>query len=230
MVKKNRILGRQKKDYSDDGEKAVSIMIQEKVRETETIFNYNSLDISSIDKETLISLEKDMIFQGKRLGDIGYIIGSNLEKAREIFKKYSTVEGDPESFVGWYQSMGLNKDQVYLFRGRYKLCLQQPSYRENILALSDRAVKEVITKNTPAQILEKVLKGDLKTGKDIKRAKEEFKISSVLEIEKNEEENIKRKEKEILLLKKDIKERENIIKNLYAQLSNLEKELKELKK
>lgn len=242
MVRANRLLGRSKKNYEEETTEALSIMTQDEIREEVLNFNYESLGISLEDKRNLIDIEKDMVFQGKRLGEIGYKIGENLEKARNIFKKYSTTDGDPDSFVNWYSAMGLNKDQAYLFRGRFKLCINKPKYKENILALSDRAIKETITKDIPEPVLEKVLVGELKTGKDIKKAKEEFKISSTLEISEIEskiigtveivddnEELILKKEREISYLKRDIKEREQALRKLYKELSDLEKEVDNLK-
>lgn len=138
------------------------------------IYNYSSLAIDDGDKGTLISLEKDILYRGKMLGEIAYKIGDSLERAKGVFKKYSTIEGDPESFVTWYSTLGLNKDQVYLFRGRYNLGLDNPKYRDRIIALSDVAIKETINNKTPVEIKNKVLEGKLNSGSAIKKARVEI--------------------------------------------------------
>lgn len=239
MVKKNRLLDRKKVDYTVETKNAVSIMTQNELRSIKSNFNYSSLEISEFDKENLISLEKDIVFQGKILGEVAYKIGKNLENARNILKKYSKSNDESETFVKWYQSLGLNKDQVYLFKGRFNLCLNNPNYKENILSLSDRAIKEVIVKDTPEVVVEKVLVGELTTGKEIKKARDDFKISSMLEKEKEEileiisnDDNfykIEEKEKEINIKILEIEEKTLELKKLKKELLNLKQELKKLK-
>lgn len=213
---------RKKKNY-DLNEVSIESLYQ-------PIYDYTSLEIEEIDKGELILLEKDLSFQGKRLGEIAYKIGESLEKAKGIFKKYSAGEGDPESFVGWYNTLGLNKDQVYLFRGRYNLCLEHSQHQERILSLSDVAVKETINTKTPLEIRELVFRGELKTGSAIKKARAEIvenQSSRALEssrddvleaeiVETEEDVNI-RLDKELEFIDRDIRERERNLKKLYSK-------------
>jgi len=207
------------------------------------IFDYSNLELEIQDKDKLISLEKKIVNEGSKIGEIACKIGESLELAREVFKKYSTEENDPNSFVTWYFSLGLNKDQVYLFRGRYNLSLEYPDYLNNIISLSNRAVKETINKKTPKELKEKVVKGEIITGKAIveeRKILDNIRISSVLEKEEleiieaeiieNEEEKIMVIDKELSYLEKDIKEREKNLKKLYIQKEDFLKEKENLLK
>lgn len=146
-------------------------LIRNDIRILKPNFDYDSLDIEIKDKNILIEYEKNLMYQGKRIGEIACIIGETLEKARTIFKRYST-EDEPINFAIWYKAMGFNKDQVYIFRGRFKLILEKPEYKENILKLSDATIKEAINKKTPEIIVKKVLEGELKTAKEVKIERE----------------------------------------------------------
>ncbi|MEI6857168.1 hypothetical protein [Psychrilyobacter sp.] len=214
---------RQKKKYDFSEEKNDIVKYN-------PIFDYSNLELEIQDKDKLISLEKKIVNEGAKIGEIACKIGESLELAREVFKKYSTEENDPNSFVTWYFSLGLNKDQVYLFRGRYNLSLEYPNYLNNILSLSNRAIKETINKKTPKELKEKVVKGGIITGKAIVEERnilEKIRFSSVLEKEESEiieaeiietkEEKIIVIDKELSYLEKDIKEREKNLKKLYIQ-------------
>lgn len=214
---------REKKKYDFSEEK-------NEVVKYNPIFDYSNLELEIQDKDKLISLEKKIVNEGAKIGEIACKIGESLESARTVFKKYSTDENDPNSFVSWYFSLGLNKDQVYLFRGRYNLSLEYPNYLNNILSLSNRAVKETINKKTPKELKEKVVKGEIITGKAIveeRKNLDNIKISSALEkveseiieaeIVETKEEKIVSIDKELSYLEKDIKEREKNLKKLYIQ-------------
>ncbi|MGL5622532.1 MAG: hypothetical protein ACRDDG_09110, partial [Cetobacterium sp.] len=95
-------------------------LVRDDIRSLESNFDYDSLNLEIEDKNFLIEYEKNLMLQGKRIGEIACAIGETLENARSIFKRYST-EDEPVNFATWYKAMGFNKDQVYLFRGRFKL-------------------------------------------------------------------------------------------------------------
>ena len=119
----------------------------------ELYFDYNRLVIDTDDKNSLITYEKELLYQRKRIGEIALTLGETLEKAREIFAKNNLEE----TFTEWYTTLGYNKDQVYLLRGRYRLYLENPSYKDRVQSLSDVEVKEVINKATPPALVFKVL-------------------------------------------------------------------------
>lgn len=132
---------------------------------SDLLFDYSKLGFNEDDKNTLITYEKELLLQKKRVGEIAIKVGDTLEKARDLFNGYK--EGE-EGYMEWYQSLGYNKDQVYLLRGRYKLSLDNPGYKENIQALSDAEVKEIINKSTPLCLVNKVLQGEVRTAKRIR--------------------------------------------------------------
>lgn len=162
-------LAKIKKRYEESQEDEIGLgqLISSDIRNLKSNFDYDSLEMEIEDKNFLIEYEKNLILQGKRIGEIACAIGETLENARNVFKRYSTEE-EPINFAVWYKAMGFNKDQVYLFRGRFKLTLERPEYKENILKLSDATIKEAINKKTPETIVKKVLEGELKTAKEVK--------------------------------------------------------------
>jgi len=127
-------LAKIKKRYEESQEDEIGLgqLISSDIRNLKSNFDYDSLEMEIEDKNFLIEYEKNLILQGKRIGEIACAIGETLENARNVFKRYSTEE-EPINFAAWYKAMGFNKDQVYLFRGRFKLTLERPEYKENIL-------------------------------------------------------------------------------------------------
>lgn len=190
------------------------------VIQSELLYDYNKLAFNENDKNSLITFEKELLLQKRRIGEVALIMGDTLEKARNLFSRYDN--GDESSYIDWYSSLGFNKDQVYLLRGRYRLTLEYPTYKNNILALSDVEVKEVINKQTPKYIVNRVLQGEIRTAKKIK---EERATSRVLEIGDDGIEEAK------IILDKDqerLKEIENEIFKLETKLKVLREERSEL--
>lgn len=177
----NRVKNRQKSDNTQEASNAINIMTNKEIRESSTKFNYSALvNISDKDKEKLQSIEKELLYYGKNLGEIAWNIGKALNEAKEIFE----VEDD-KSFMGWYSNLGLTKDQVSVFSGRYRLSLEHPQAKERILSLSDVAIKETINRKTPEIIKEKVFSGEITTAKQIKDARKETSniVSDIEEIQ-----------------------------------------------
>lgn len=228
-------LAKIKKRYEESREDEIGLgqLISNDIRNLKSNFDYDSLEMEIEDKNFLIEYEKNLILQGKRIGEIACTIGETLENARNVFKRYSTEE-EPINFAAWYKAMGFNKDQVYLFRGRFKLTLERPEYKENILKLSDATIKEAINKKTPETIVKKVLEGELKTAKEVKEERkrtlevdylksraldlenEEIQDAEIIEIGEDiaikQEINLLEIEKRILKVKKNLKNLSN--KNL----------------
>ena len=231
----NRLKNRKKTSHDETANEAIVTMTNHEVRTSIIGFDYESLNINNEDKDILISIEKELSFQGKQLGNVSYIIGENLYKAKQLFKKYSdrNLEGqDPETFVAWYTKLGLNKDQAYLFLGRFTLALEFPEYKERIITLSDRTIKETINKKTPQELTLEILQGKFSTGKEIKEARAIFinQISSTLEISEAEvvetlDDKNKRIKKEIRLLRQEAKELRQKADELDIKADRLEKEL-----
>lgn len=162
----------------------VGFLLSSDIRNAKINFDYDSLDgLESKDKMELSKCEKSLLFQGKQMGTVAYEIGKALHKAKDILKR-----SNDDSFMKWYGALGLNKDQVSIFMGKYQLTLDYPNSRERILGSSDVAVKEILNKNTSAEVVEQFLKGEISTGQQIKNARKN--ISRALEIEDMEEAEI----------------------------------------
>lgn len=186
------------------------------VIKSELHYDYNKINFAENDRSTLITYEKELLLQKKRVGEVALIMGDTLEKARDLFSRYDN--GDENSYMEWYSSLGFNKDQVYLLRGRYRLTLEYPSYKSNILALSDVEVKEVINKHTPKYIVNRVLQGEIRTAK---RIKAERTTSRVLEVRKDNDGIEEAK----IILDKD----QERLKEIEAEIFKLETKLKVLR-
>ncbi len=230
----NRLKNRKKTSHEETAHQAISTMTNHELRMSIIGFDYDELNISSEDKELLISCEKELSFQGKQLGNVSFIIGENLYKAKQVFKKYAdrNLDSDPQTFVNWYSKLGLSKDQAYLFLGRYNLVISFPEFKDRVISLSDRTIKEAINKKTPDEVKKKVLEGQLSTGKEIKEARALLinQISSTLEISEAEivetlEDKNKKIKKEIKLLRQEAKELRLRADELDKKANELEKEL-----
>lgn len=231
----NRLKNRKKISHDETVNETIVTMTNHEVRTSIIGFDYESLNINNEDRDMLISIEKELSFQGKQLGNVSYIIGENLYKAKQLFKKYSdrNIEGqDPDTFVAWYTKLGLNKDQAYLFLGRFNLAIEFPEYKERIITLSDRTIKETINKKTPQVLTVEILQGKFSTGKEIKQARALLieQNSSTLEISEAEvietlDERNKKIKKEIKLLRQEAKELRKRADNLDLKANELEKEL-----
>lgn len=141
------------------------------IRQTEFLFDYSLLTIENEEKDKLKKHEKNLLFHRKQINKATSDMGKTLTEAREVF-----IKSHSESFVEWYEKLGFSKDQVSVAMNRYQLTIEYPNARENIINLSDIAIKEVVNKKTPPSIKEKVLAGQIITGQQIR---EERKNSSI---------------------------------------------------
>ena len=87
-MKANRVLNRKKENENkrkEDATEAISIMSNKSVQIN---FDYSKLqDINEEEKAKLMEIEKEIIFEGKKLGTIAVEIGKKLLEAKEVFIK-----------------------------------------------------------------------------------------------------------------------------------------------
>ena len=171
----SKLAGLGRRDTKEEVEETIGKLTNHEAKISRLNFDYSNLEMNEEDKLELIDIERELKHHEKRYKDILIDIGLALSNAREIF-----IKSHSESFVDWYSSIGLNKDQVSIAIGRYQLTIEHPSSKERILELSDVAVKEVLNKKTPEELLKKVLDGEITSGKEIKKEREN--ISRALEI------------------------------------------------
>lgn len=178
MVKEprvNKVLARKRIDTTEEVIETMATITNQDIRLSHINFDYSILGIDDIEKSKLIEIEKEVKFQEKQLGRVAFDIGRALNDAREIF-----IKSHSESFMEWYEALGLSKDQVSNFINRYKLSVDYPENKEVILGLTDKAIKESMNKKTSPTLLEKILKGQITSAAQIKKEREN--ISNQFEI------------------------------------------------
>ncbi len=232
-MKPNRVLGRRKDNIEkrkEDATQAISIMTNKSIQSS---FDYSKLqNIDEEEKSKLMEIEKELIFDGKKLGTIAVEIGKKLLEAREVF-----IKSHSESFIEWYEQLGFNKDQVSIFTKRYQMSIEFPGQKERIINFSDRMIIQLNKKNTPREIIEKVLRGEIKTTKEVIENRKN--ISSVLEIfpqeieeaEIIEDYNVlaKKELEDIMDLLSQIERNTNFNKSNVENLIRIKRILKEIK-
>lgn len=168
MARENKLKGMKRVVTEESSVTAMENYISQSIEVQGISFDYSSLSgLEESDIKSLKNCEQALLFEGKKLGTVALEIGKNLIKAREIF-----IKSHADSFVSWYEALGLSKDQVTVFTSRYKLSVEYPEQKEKILSLSDRVIRETINKKNPENIMERVLSGELKTALDIKKERE----------------------------------------------------------
>ena len=159
----NKLRNAMRANTSESTERAMNAIINNDIRESDISFNYSSLNLDSNDLEELQEHEKALLMQGKSLNRISIKIGEHLHKAREIF-----IKSHSESFMEWYEALGLKKDQVSIFMNRFKLTLEYPEAKDRIISLSDRVIKESTNKKNPENLLERIVRGEISTAEEIR--------------------------------------------------------------
>lgn len=202
----------------------VQNLLSDDIRNAKINFDYNFLEgLEECEKQELSKCEKSLLFQGKQMGIMTFEIGKALYKAKDILKKSQS-----DSFMKWYEALGLSKDQVSVFIGRYQLVIDYPNSKERILMLSDIAVKETLNKNTPQEVVNKVLSGEIATSKQIKEArKEELVSKEIEEAEILDNETISYDKVEKVLRKIESKLTKNVKFEVYKELKKVLKILTE---
>lgn len=184
------------------------------IRQTEFLFDYSLLTIENEEKDKLKKHEKNLLFHRKQINKATVDMGKALTEAREVF-----IKSHSESFVEWYEKLGFSKDQVSVAMNRYQLTIEYPNSRENIINLSDIAIKEVVNKKTPISIKEKVLSGQIVTGQQIR---EERKNNSIAIEKFSEEKKEIIQEAEIVSEKLPYEKFEEVIRQIEKKLSDIE--------
>ena len=207
-MKTNRVLGRKKENAEkrkEDATQAISVMTNKSIQVT---FDYSKLqNLVKEEKVKLMEIEKELIFEGKKLGTIAIEIGKKLLEAREVF-----IKSHNESFIEWYEQLGFNKDQVSVFINRYQMSIEFPAQKEKIINFSDRMIIQLNKKNTSKEIIEKALSGEINTPKEVIEIRKI--ISSMLEIIPEEIEEAEIIEDYEKLMKIEFEEIMNFLSNV----------------
>lgn len=171
----NKVLARKRVDTTEEVKETMATITNQDIRVSHINFDYSILQMEENDKNKLVEIEKEVKFQEKQFGRVAFDIGRVLHDAREIF-----IKSHSESFMEWYEALGLSKDQVSNFINRYKLVLDYPENKDVIISLADKTIKETMNKKNPQGLLERVLTGQISSAAEIKREREN--ISNRFEI------------------------------------------------
>ncbi len=210
MARENKLRSLRRSDTEETTVSAMESYISQSIEE-ELHFDYKAItDLDEDDINNLKNYEKALLHEGKKIGQISLEIGKNLLKAREIF-----IKSHDKSFMDWYESLGLNKDQVSIFIGRFELSIEYPNNREKIVSLSDVAIKEVLNKKTPDELKEKVISGEIVTGKQIKEERKN--ISRALE-----KKSLLIEEAQIVKITKPLEDVQNILRKIKIKISEID--------
>src|SRR5699024_50693 len=133
-------------------------------------------------------------------------------------------------FVKWYESGGMNKNDVYYAINVYEISTNlENSKKENFLNAPKSLQKEVMKKNAPEDLKEKVYDGEIKTNKEYQGLKRQLEqAEQQAEIERKERERLEEE------LEKQEPERVEVVpddydfyKGNYESAVNLQKRYKD---
>lgn len=128
-----------------------------------------TFDYSLVDNETAEFLKEREYTINGIAEDARIKIGRELKKAQD--KLANNGNG---VFVKWYESGGLNKHQVHYYINLERLSTNMDELqKDNFLNAPKSLQKEVMKKNAPEELKQKVLDGDITTHKEYKQLAKE---------------------------------------------------------
>ncbi|MGZ9581524.1 hypothetical protein ACXXH6_04890 [Staphylococcus epidermidis] len=137
-----------------------------------------TFDYSLIDNDTAEFLKEREYTINGIAEDARIKIGKELKKAQDKLTNHH--EG---VFVKWYESGGLDKHQVYYYINLNQFSTNlENTQKDNFLNAPKSLQKEVMKKNAPEELKQKVLDGDITTHKEYKklqRDKEELEQQNI---------------------------------------------------
>lgn len=204
-----------------------------------------TFDYSLVDNETAEFLKEREYTINGIAEDARIKIGKELKKAQDKLANHH--EG---VFVRWYESGGLDKHQVYYYINLNQFSTNlENSQKDNFLNAPKSLQKEVMKKNVPEDLKQKVLDGDITTHKEYKQLqkdKEELERQNAqlqsqveqaqrsesiarkqLEDEQNREPEIKREVKEVIPphVKAQLSDRQQMIDAKDKEIQQLQERL-----
>ena len=138
-----------------------------------------TFDYSLVDNETADFLKEREYTINGIAEDARIKIGKELKKVQDKLANH-----DKGVFYKWFESGGLNKHQVYYYINLVELSTNLDNVqKDNFLSAPKSLQKEVMKKDTPDGLKQKVLDGDITTHKEYKQLQQE---KSELEQEKSQ--------------------------------------------
>src|SRR5699024_4290859 len=124
----------------------------------------NEFDYSLVDNETADFLRSCEYEMNGIAEDARVKFGGVLKKAQDKLANH-----DKGVFYKWFQSGGMNKNEVYYAINVYELSINLDNQqRDNFLNAPKSLQKETMKKSAPEDMKQKVFDGDIKTHKEYK--------------------------------------------------------------
>lgn len=194
----------------------------------QSTFDFGTFEIGEEDKKYIIQREEVIFDNFKTYSK------SLFEICKALYEIKIKMKGDDSaSFVAWYKHNKLSKDKVSELLKRYELFIQVPDKIEYISSLSIPAVKALTKKEVDLNVIDDILRLEIKNVDDINQKILE---ASPVEETENKKEKVKNafSLKTIKFFKKKIKksvslsdliETKKDIQVLKKHLQELEKEI-----
>lgn len=124
-----------------------------------------TFDYSLVDNDTAEFLKEREYTINGIAEDARIKIGRELKKAQDKLANH-----DKGVFYKWFESGGLNKHQVYYYINLVELSTNLDNVqKDNFLIAPKSLQKEIMKKNVPEELKQKVLDGDITTNKEYKQ-------------------------------------------------------------
>ena len=169
--------------------------------ETANAFQPQNFDYDQLDSQTADFLKQRVSNMERIADDTRYRMGRELSKAQEkLANHYQGV------FAEWYESLGLNKHNVYFWINEFKFSrnLENSQQIANFGTLPKTLKQDVMKKNAPEEAKQAVLNGDIKTHKEYKALVEKLNA----------------KERELLTQRKQLPTKKNSLMGIASVRSN----------
>ncbi|XGU47276.1 hypothetical protein ACEXAJ_00510 [Fusobacterium necrophorum subsp. funduliforme] len=124
-------------------------------------FDFCALGISQEVQEIVEENEKIFMNTFRKYRNNLFGLCESLYNISEALKK-------TDSFMAWYESIGLSKDMVSVLLKRWQLYTSFPDYQEKVFSLSDLAIKTLTHKDVLYDDQLAILQGNVTIAKDIK--------------------------------------------------------------
>ncbi len=125
-------------------------------------FDFESCELTQIEISNVSLLEKEFLNSFRKYKNNIFSMCSSLAEIKKILKKEGT-------FMEWYESVGLTKDNVSVMLKRWNLYLEFEKYKDKIFSYSDQAIKILTNKDILSDDVLAILEDNIYKVKEIKQ-------------------------------------------------------------
>lgn len=149
------------KDFEKDFEKDFNAVLAPQINRSIKSFDFATCELTVSEIAEASELEREFLNCFRKYKNNLYAMCATLANIEKLLKKEGT-------FMSWYSSIGLTKDNVSVLLKRWSLFNEFPDYKEKIFAYSDQAIKLLTSKKLEGDAVLGVLADDIFKAKDIK--------------------------------------------------------------